>query len=200
MFQATRGMMGRSGMSMPAAPAGGLQTPAPAGGLQTGSCTSLYTKLKPRPNGPGHERVARHQRARLHGATIEAVAARGYPAITVSELAALAGVSRRTFYERFADREGCFLASYDAIVGAAARRVREAWGGASGEESDVERAFAALAAQIAGEPKAARLAVLEILAAGAAGRERTERTSAALERALAQSLGGAPDRPPCRPT
>jgi AcrR family transcriptional regulator len=173
---------------------------APAGDLQAGSsCTSLYTKLKPRPNGPGHERVARHQRARLHGATIEAVAARGYPAITVSELATLAGVSRRTFYERFTDREACFLASYDAIVGAAARQTREAWGGASGEESGVERAFAALAAQIAGEPKAARLAVLEILAAGATGRERAERTQAALERALAQSLGGAPDRAPLPP-
>jgi AcrR family transcriptional regulator len=171
---------------------------APAGDLQATSCTSLYTKLKPRPNGPGHERVARHQRARLHGATIEAVAARGYPAITVSELAALAGVSRRTFYERFTDREACFLASYDAIVGAAARQTREAWGGASGKESGIERAFAALAAQIAGDPKAARLAVLEILAAGAAGRERAERTQAALERALAQSLGG-PDRAPLPP-
>ena len=170
----------------------------PAGDLQTASCTSLYTKLKPRPNGPGHERVARHQRARLHGATIEAVAARGYPAITVSELAALAGVSRRTFYERFSDREACFLASYDAIVGAAARQTREAWGGASGKEPGIERAFAVLAAQIAGDPKAARLAVLEILAAGAVGRERAERTQAALERGLAQSLGG-PDHAPLPP-
>ncbi len=211
--------MGRSGVSMPA---------APAGSLETTSCTSLYTKLKPRPNGPGRERVARHQRARLHGATIEAVAARGYAEITVSELAALAGVSRRTFYERFDDREACFLASYDAIVSGAARRTREAWGGErgaaglageawDGESSTADlareardgdsstadvalaRAFTALAEQIASEPKAARLAVVEILAAGGAGRERAERTRAALERALALALGEGPDRAPLPP-
>jgi AcrR family transcriptional regulator len=182
--------MGRSGVSMPA---------APEGGLATSSCTALYTKLKPRPNGPGHERVARHQRARLHGATIEAVAARGYPAVTVSELAALAGVSRRTFYERFPDREACFLASYDVIVSRAARQTREAWTGEDGGAGDVERAFASLAGQIASEPKAARLAVLEIPAAGRAGRERAERTRAALERALARSLAGQLDGPPLPP-
>jgi AcrR family transcriptional regulator len=184
-----RGTMERGGTSVRAAPAGALAT--------TGH-TALYTKLKPRPNGPGRERVARHQRARLHGATVEAAAARGYPAITVSELAALAGVSRRTFYEHFADRDACFLASYDAIVGGAARRAQESWGGGRGGAVDVERAFATLAAEIAREPKAARLAVVEILAAGQAGRERAERTRAALERALARVLvqpDGAPPPP-----
>jgi AcrR family transcriptional regulator len=192
--------MGRSGMSMPA---------APAGSLETGSCTALYTKLKPRPNGPGHERVAHHQRVRLHGATLAAVAARGYQGITVSELAALAGISRRTFYERYRDREACFLASYDAIVNGAARRAREAWDGErsaadparearDGErgaaDDGLARACAALAAQIASEPKAARLAVLEILTAGAAGQERAERTRAALTRALARGLAAGPGR------
>jgi AcrR family transcriptional regulator len=166
-------------MSMPAAPARGLRTAA---------FTPLYTKLKPRPNGPGRERVARHQRARLHGATIEAVAARGYPAITVAELVALAGVSRRTFYEHFADREACFLASYDAIVGGAARRVTEAWRGAGDRGGGLGCAFETVAQEIAAQPKAARLAVVDILAAGPVGLERMERTQTAFERTIAQSL------------
>ncbi len=182
-----RGTMERGGISLPAA------------ALRTTASTALYTKLKPRPNGPGRERVARHQRARLHGATIEAVTARGYPAITVSELAALAGVSRRTFYEHYADREACFLASYDAIVSGAARRARESWSGPNGGAVDVERAFATLAGEIAREPKAARLAIVEILAAGQAGRERAERTRTAFERALARSLRGQPDGAPLPP-
>jgi AcrR family transcriptional regulator len=182
--------MERSGISAPAAPAGTLGAAAH---------TALYPKLKPRRNGPGRERVTRHQRARLHGATIEAVAARGYPAITVSELAALAGVSRRTFYEHFADRETCFLASYDTIVSGAARRAKKSWSDDGGEEIGVGRAFATLTEEIASEPKAARLAMVEILAAGPAGLDRAERTRAVFERALAQSLGRGPGGPALDP-
>ncbi len=206
---------------MPAAPAAGLRsavlTPAaPAGGLRTAVSTPLYTKLKPRPNGPERERVMRHQRARLHGATIAAVAARGYPAITVSELVALAGISRRTFYEHFADREACFLASYDAIVAGAARRGARASRGegggpaGSGERNrpagrgeragpaGMERAFGALAREIAAEPKATHLALVDILAAGPAGLDRMESTRAAARRTIAQHLCE-PDRPPLPP-
>ena len=195
---------------MPAAPARGLRTtvsePGALGRLATragsaerlGTAVSapLYTKLKPRPNGPGRERVTRHQRARLHGATVEAVAAKGYPALTVSRLVALAGISRRTFYEHFADREECFLASYDAIVAGAARRAGKA---ACGEGNRVgrrdgvaglERAFEALAREIAAEPKAAHLALVDVLAAGPAGLERMERTRVAAQRAIAQRVCG----------
>lgn len=201
---------------------------APADGLATAAVTPLYTKLKPRPNGPGRERVARHQRARLHGATIAAVAARGYPALTVSQLVALAGISRRTFYEHFADREACFLASYDAIVASAARRAAEAAGGAGDAGADglgagarvedgpgesgrgtgglreddrapaLGRALAALAREVAAEPRAARLALVEILAAGPVGLERIERTRGAVQRALARYLCE-PQAPPPPP-
>jgi hypothetical protein len=48
---------------------------------------------------------------------IEMVATRGYEASTVVELCALAGVSKRTLYERFpGGRQECFLATYDIVV------------------------------------------------------------------------------------
>ena len=55
-------------------------------------------------------------RGRLLVAIVEAVAAKGYPATTIADVVARARVSRRTFYEHFADKESCFLAAYDAAA------------------------------------------------------------------------------------
>src|SRR4051794_16518756 len=56
--------------------------------------------------------VTQTQRERMLDAMARAVAAKGYAKVTVSDVVALAGVSRRTFYEHFADKEECFLESY----------------------------------------------------------------------------------------
>ena len=52
---------------------------------------ALYAKLRPGPHSFAPESVASNQRARLYGAMVELVAARGYEASTVAELCALAG-------------------------------------------------------------------------------------------------------------
>lgn len=52
---------------------------------------ALYPKLHPGPHPLAPESVASNQRARLYGAMIELVAARGYESSTVAELCALAG-------------------------------------------------------------------------------------------------------------
>jgi hypothetical protein len=54
---------------------------------------ALYPKLQPGPHPLAPESVASNQRARLYGAMIELVAARGYEASTVAELCA---IRRRT--------------------------------------------------------------------------------------------------------
>lgn len=51
------------------------------------------------------------QRARMLEAITRAVADKGYVRVTVSDIVALAGVSRRTFYEQFEDKEDCLLAA-----------------------------------------------------------------------------------------
>lgn len=53
---------------------------------------------------------------RLIGAMGELVAEHGYPAVTVTDVVARARVSKRTFYQHFADREDCFLATYTALA------------------------------------------------------------------------------------
>ena len=47
---------------------------------------------------------------------IAAVAEHGYHDATISEIAAAAGVSRRTFYSYFSSKEECFFDTYDVIA------------------------------------------------------------------------------------
>jgi AcrR family transcriptional regulator len=59
------------------------------------------------------EELRASQRGRLICAIADCVAEHGYPETTVADVIARAGVSRRTFYEHFNDKEDCFLAAYD---------------------------------------------------------------------------------------
>src|SRR3954471_22088010 len=74
---------------------------------------------RPLPRGPhGLERdvVLASQRGRMLSAMAEAVAANTYGGTTVADVVAGAGVSRKTFYEHFRDKEECFLAAFDVGV------------------------------------------------------------------------------------
>jgi AcrR family transcriptional regulator len=70
------------------------------------------------------------QRARLLDATARVVAEHGYAAATVSAIQARAGVSRRTFYDAFANKDAAVVAAFDVaaryavpqLLGAFARR------------------------------------------------------------------------------
>ncbi|HWW67757.1 MAG TPA: TetR/AcrR family transcriptional regulator [Solirubrobacterales bacterium] len=118
------------------------------------------------------EVIARSQRERLQEATIRVVAAKGYAATTVADLTREAGISRTTFYELFADKEACFLAAYDNVVDVLVRRIGAAY---EAEESWPERARAGLAellAALAEEPALARLALVDVGAAGPAAQRR----------------------------
>jgi AcrR family transcriptional regulator len=153
----------------------------------------LYNKLRPRPNGPGRAAVARNQRVRLYGAMIEAVADHGYGGTTVTELTALAGISRRTFYEQFDNKETCFLRTYDLIVERTIAKVAKAWQDEHDWITQLQCSFEAFAEEIVDRPKAAKLAAVEALAAGPTGVARVERTSSIFERMVLAAFDRAPD-------
>jgi AcrR family transcriptional regulator len=69
----------------------------------------------------GRERVSEIQRARVLAAMVEECAERGAGNVTVAHVVARAGVSRRTFYELFTDREDCFLGAFDEGIARASR-------------------------------------------------------------------------------
>jgi AcrR family transcriptional regulator len=66
------------------------------------------------------------QRARMLDALTRMVAEKGYARVTVSDIVAAAGVSRRTFYEQFEDKEDCLLAAAAEGMAAVRSRVGEA--------------------------------------------------------------------------
>ena len=66
----------------------------------------IFPRLSSGPRKMDDEAVARHQRGRLQGAMVEAVARNGYQDTTLRELVTLAGVSKSTFYEHFDEQAG----------------------------------------------------------------------------------------------
>jgi AcrR family transcriptional regulator len=118
------------------------------------------------------EVVARSQRDRLLEATMAIVAEKGYAATTVADLTKRAGISRTTFYELFEDKEACFLAAYDNAVDVLVRRISVAY---EGQERWPDRARAGLATlleALAVDPAQARLALVDVSAAGPAAQRR----------------------------
>jgi AcrR family transcriptional regulator len=97
----------------------------------------------------------------MFGAMVQAVLAGGYDATSVAAVSRLAGVSKRTFYEQFDNKQECFLAAYDAIVERALARVASAQSAERGWEAGLRRAVEAFALAAAEHPGAARLALLE---------------------------------------
>jgi AcrR family transcriptional regulator len=126
-------------------------------------------------------------RRRAVAAMAEAVGEHGYAGTTVEDILSRAGMSRRTFYQLFSNREECFLATYDAALEEAMERLALAHGG-NGRRwtGQVEVALAALFEYLAAEPGLARVWLVEAPSLGPAGIERHERTM----RQLAERLAG----------
>ena len=130
---------------------------------------------------------------------IELVVGRGYGAVKVRELVGLAGVSARTFYEHFADKDDCFLRTYGLIVRRSTKEVGAAQKDCHDWREQLRLAFCAWAQGIAREPRAARLALVEAFAAGPAALEQMRRAEAHYEAMIGTSFAGAPDPVPVPP-
>ncbi len=141
----------------------------------------------------GRDEVARNQRARLYGGMIESVAQRGYRATTVAHVIGLAGVSRRAFYELFANKEQCFLATYDIVVARARKRVLDAWAAERGWANRLHAGCKALLDDVAEQPRGPRLVLVESLGVGPAARERMQLAGLTFERMVAGAFQAAPD-------
>ncbi len=141
----------------------------------------------------GREAVARHQRARLYGAMIEAVHQRGYAATTVAHVIALAGVSRRAFYEQFANKEECFLATYDIAVARSKKKVLDAWLTDRGWANRVHKSCQAFVEDATENVTSTHLVLVDALGIGPQARERMLLASSAYERVVAAGFKLAPD-------
>jgi len=150
-------------------------------------------------DGLSEEDVAADQRRRLYGAMIELVAERGYAGVSTRALARLARMSKQDMYRHFPGKQSYFLATYDMIVARASERVAAAYAVGGDWQQRLRAAFKALAAEVAEEPKAARLGLSEVLGAGPAGVERMERTRGLFEAMVGASFAQAPGGRPLPP-
>jgi AcrR family transcriptional regulator/DNA-binding MarR family transcriptional regulator len=135
---------------------------------------------------PGREggQVVEMQRRRLLLAFGEVVADGGLEAGIVGRVCKQAGVSRRTFYELFPDREACLLAAFDQGVERISGRVVPAYTGEGAWCERVRNALSLLLEQLDAEPDIARLCVLEAPRAGRLLLERRRRVLDALAAAV----------------
>ncbi|MDT4939449.1 MAG: hypothetical protein QOG80_3120 [Pseudonocardiales bacterium] len=137
--------------------------------------------------------VAAHQRRRILSALAQTVAEKGFPAATVADVIAVAGVSRATFYQQFDDLSGCFLAAFDAAsqrVMAALRAVRT---------SDLELLLAAYLDVLSDDPAVAKVFLVDIFALGPEGIGRRAASQRRFAAVVAELVGAttAADRFAC---
>ena len=130
---------------------------------------SLFSQaLHPDEGWDGKAAVTASQRARMLDAVVRAVAERGYAPVTVADVVARAGVSRRTFYEHFDDKQGCFLEAYrtgvEALIGRILARTAEIpdaeW------RTKLRVGLEAYTAELAAQPEFARTLMIDVLGAG----------------------------------
>jgi AcrR family transcriptional regulator len=110
--------------------------------------------------------VAANQRERILSAVAQAAAELGYVEMSVEAITARAGVSRRTFYEHFKNKEDAFLATYDALLHQLVMHTQRAY---LQETAVMERLRAGISAYLqflANEPEFARTCIVEVLAVG----------------------------------
>jgi AcrR family transcriptional regulator len=142
------------------------------------------------------ELVAESQRTRMLEAVGRAVADKGYAATTIDDIVGGAGVSKKTFYDHFRDKEDCFLAAYEAAADELFERVRAAQREPEGWLERTRAGIAAYLRWLAAEPALARVFLIEVAAAGPealACRERLRDRYAGRMRELQDSDSDVPD-------
>jgi AcrR family transcriptional regulator/DNA-binding MarR family transcriptional regulator len=115
--------------------------------------------------GPRHN-VPEAQRARVLAATVSSIAEVGYAQLSVTNVVALARVSRATFYDLFSDREDVFLAAFDEAVAQIEAVAAEAYASGGTWEQRVRAGLETVLDVFDEEPALARLCVMESQQAG----------------------------------
>jgi AcrR family transcriptional regulator/DNA-binding MarR family transcriptional regulator len=140
-----------------------------------------------RPDGRGQ--VSEIQRARMLTAMMQEISERGAANVSVAHVVGRSGVSRRTFYEIFEDREDCFLAAFDDALEHVGTVVVAAYEGPGSWRARIRAALTALLECLDYDPATGRLLIVESLAAGPRALERRHRVLARIVAVLEEGQG-----------
>lgn len=156
----------------------------------SGAMPSLPEHLRPAPLGRDQfprEMVAERQRERVLTAATEIFAKRGYRGTNVEHVVSGARIGVTSFYSLFGGKEDCFLAVYDRVVSEGRERLAAAVEAGAPWPERLLAGLRALLQLIEERPFAARIALVEVHAAGATARAHHDRD---LEDAAAMLRGG----------
>jgi AcrR family transcriptional regulator len=157
--------------------------PRVAKGEQAGDDSAPgLARLPPGRHGLSREFVARNQRDRLTAGMIAAVAEHGFHEATITQIAAAAGVSRRTFYGYFSSKEECFFDTFGQVADHLEAAMTSAGEGEAEWPERIRAELTAMLETFAANPDLARFA---LIAPANAGGEIAARYRELLERLFA---------------
>ena len=160
------------------------QTPGDGGGG--------LPQLPPGRHGLSREFVTRNQRDRLTAGIIAAVAEHGFHETSITQIAAAAGVSRRTFYSYYSSKEECFTAAYEAVADHLLAAMAERGGGEEDWPPRVRAELSALLEALAANPDLVRFCLIAPPAAGGELAPLYERLLTRLGEQLTDGMPGPP--------
>ena len=130
----------------------------------------------------------------LDRSRVAEVAERGVANASVAHVVARAGVSRRTFYELFVDREDCFLAAFEEALNSVSAAVAPVYERAGGWLERMRKSLWALLEWLDRDPAWARLLIVDSLAGNSRVLERRQsvlaRIAAAIDEGREQTRRG----------
>jgi AcrR family transcriptional regulator len=123
---------------------------------------------------------------------VNVVGEQGFHGTRVTDVIARAGVSRKTFYEHFSDKEECFLAAFDQALAELMRLTSEAFEGPDDWTDRVREGVVTFLSLLAQQPAAARMCIVEVLAAGPKALARREAAIRGFTHFIDAGRAGAP--------
>ena len=161
---------------------GGARDRGSLTGTRTGVRTRSYDEFV-------RGQVAELQRARILTGMVEECCERGVGSVSVAHVVSRSGVSRRTFYEVFVDREDCFLAAFERALGLARERVLDACEGQGSWRERVRVGLIAFLGLLEDEPRLGRVLVCESAAGGSRVLARRSEAIELIARAVDEGRG-----------
>ncbi len=148
------------------------------------------------PQGLSRYEVRQIQRIRVVAGMTQVVCRHGLDGASVDRACAAAGVSTRTFYEQFANREDCLLAVFDEAVARATAPMRAAYGRNGSWVQRVRASLLGLLMFLDEEPYLARFCLIQALAGDDTMLVRRRRVLDALAAAVEDGRALARSEPP----
>ena len=135
-------------------------------GYERQSAQTALAPVAATPGVLGPTRLGELQRARILSATFDVACELGVQNMSVAHVVDRSGVSRRTFYEHFSDREDCYLAAFEQALARASERVLFAYRSEGSWRERIRAGLVGLLSFLDSEPHVGRVLVCQSLVSG----------------------------------